>query len=71
MKIGKRNFTLTNFLFGSFLIKYGIRKIDREIDRDILIFRGYTKDVINSIMEKVGANSSMSNDDGLIAKLIK
>lgn len=31
-KIGKRTLMLSSFVFGKILIKYGLRKIDREIE---------------------------------------
>jgi hypothetical protein len=42
---------VSSFLCGSFLMKYGLRKIDREISKDILAFREYTKQAIDEIIK--------------------
>jgi hypothetical protein len=43
-------------------MKYGVRKIDRDIKRKILVFREYAKETIDRIIDQIEANSLKSDE---------
>ncbi len=52
-KSGERNIRVSSFLFGDFLMKFGVRKIDREIKEEIQSFRKYTSATIEQIIQSL------------------
>lgn len=71
-KIASRNMRLSTFIFGTYMINYRLRKIDKEIYNNIQDLKEYTKKVINRIVEKVNGDGRGANQNqGLIAKLIR